>query len=146
MLPSALHMYIRTDVTPRESKFSPSLKHWPLRLIFNFAPRGEMWPPGFKLSSRGEDPSVRPSVFFLNSRQCSVLGVTEGVIISPRDQRDQSSTLGPDLLLGAFSCYLKHWPQCPPEKLVPEHIVSVLKWLVVASEAGGQSYCRCFLR
>jgi hypothetical protein len=55
-----------------------------LRPILNFAPRGKLWPQGWSYPL-GVKFFVRPSIL-LNSRECSPLGVNEGVNISPRRQ------------------------------------------------------------
>jgi hypothetical protein len=65
------------------------------RPILNFTPRGELWPQG-RICSPGVNfvpwgwsyplglkLSVCPFIF-LNSRECSPLGVNEGVNITPR--------------------------------------------------------------
>jgi hypothetical protein len=68
-----------------------------LSAIINFAPGVKLWPPGAKLSPRGEfcplgwsyslgmKFSVCPSIL-LNSRECSPLGVNVRVNIPPRVQ------------------------------------------------------------
>jgi hypothetical protein len=71
-----------------------------LRPIFNITPRGKLWPPGAKLSPRGEvipwgvKFTVCPSIL-LSSRECSPLGVNEGVSRMSQDvPRGHSSPLG----------------------------------------------------
>jgi hypothetical protein len=76
------------------------------KAIFNLDPRGEILPPrvklatGEKLTPRGEDYLFAPSIL-LNSRECSTLGLNEGVGI-PRRSKDYPG--GQTSPLGASSC------------------------------------------
>jgi hypothetical protein len=83
----------------------------------NFDPRGKLWPPGAKLSPRGEFLSPRGesipwgwnslfSSILLNSRECSPLGVNEGVNIP---HRGQISPLGDKFTRGGQS-WSQEWP------------------------------------
>jgi hypothetical protein len=79
-----------------------------LRPILNFAPRGKLWPQGRSCPSGvnfvpwrwsyplGGNSLFAPSFFYINSRECSPLGVNKGVNIPPRGQ---ISTLGPGVKL-----------------------------------------------
>jgi hypothetical protein len=62
-----------------------------LRPILNFTPRGKLWPPGAKLSPRGEfvpwgwNSLFAPSIL-LNNKVCSSLRGNEGGNFTPRGQ------------------------------------------------------------